>query len=351
MQAGRPAEREELSGPPRPAAVRFLRESGGGCGYNIRTMATLTIGFNPAVDRVLECRDFHLGGHQKARQIARLAAGKAANVSRALAQLATDSIATGFVGSGELEFFHEQLMSAGPGRILCRFVEVIGRTRENISILDPKGNAETHIRDQGFTVSVQEADLLAKKIDHELKPGDVAIFSGSLCGGIGDTFFSDLLDRCITAQARVVVDSSGPPLRIAAGKKIWLLKPNIEELRHLVGEDVPNAASAVRDAAVGLLAHAEQVLVTRGPLGAVLLTRNGNYCARLTSKQPPVRTVGCGDHLLAGYVSEIGAGREESRALAMAVAVATARALSTRMDEFDRDLVNGALGSIEIEKI
>ena len=40
-------------------------------------MAIVTVGFNPAIDRVLECPDFHIGGHQAARQIARLAAGKA----------------------------------------------------------------------------------------------------------------------------------------------------------------------------------------------------------------------------------------------------------------------------------
>ena len=288
-------------------------------------MAILTIGFNPAVDRVLECPEFHIGGHQKATQIARLAAGKAANVSRALAQLGADSIATGFVGGDELEFFHEQLMLSGPGRILCRFARVNGPTRENISILDPKRQVETHIRDRGFSVSVEEASLLAAKIEHELKPGDAAVFSGSLCGGLSDVFFGELLERCIGLQARVVVDSSGSPLKVAAGKKIWLLKPNLEELRQLMGTEVPNAASAVRDAAMGLLENVEQVLVTRGPLGAVLLTRAGCFAARYVGKEPPVRTVGCGDHLLAGYVSEVMAGRDAERALAVAVGVATAR--------------------------
>jgi len=314
-------------------------------------MAILTIGFNPAVDRVLECPEFHIGGHQKAKQIARLAAGKAANVSRALAQLGADSIATGFVGGDELEFFHEQLMLCGPGRILCRFARVMGQTRENISILDPKRQVETHIRDRGFSVSAEEAGLLAAKIEHELKPGDAAVFSGSLCGGLSDGFFAGLLDRCIALQARVVVDSSGSPLKVAAGKRIWLLKPNLEELRQLVGTEVPNAASAVRDAAGRFLANADEVLVTRGPLGAVLLTKGGCYAARYLGKEMPVRTVGCGDHLLAGYVSEVMAGREVERALTVAVGVATARALSGRMEEFDPEILKGALGAIEVEKI
>ena len=286
-------------------------------------MAILTIGFNPAIDRVLECSDFHIGGHQQAQQIAHLAAGKAANVNRALAQLGTDSIATGFIGSDELEFFHDQLMSAGPGRILCRFVEVGGKTRENITILDPKRRLETHLRDKGFSVSPEETQLLEQKVIHELKPADVAVFAGSLCAGLDAEFFGRLLDKCVEAGARVVVDSSGDPLQAAGKHKAWLLKPNLEEFRQLVGVEVPNAAAALRDAAVPLLKNIQNILITRGPMGAVLLTANGAYSARLTTKDIPRRTVGCGDHLLAGFVSEMTAGRDVEAALTTAVACAT----------------------------
>jgi len=314
-------------------------------------MAILTVGFNPAIDRILECPDFHVGGHQQAGQIALLAAGKAANVNRALAQLSTDSIATGFVGANDVEFFHEQLMSAGPGRILCRFVEVSGQTRENISILDPKRRLETHLRDRGFTVTPPEATVLEAKITHELKHGDFVVFAGSLCEGLPPTYFAGLIDRCLNQQAHVVADCSGDPLRVASQKRIWLLKPNLEELRQLVGTEVPNAASAVRDAAMPLLETVENVLVTRGPLGAVLLTRKQSYSARLLNQGSPIRTVGCGDHLLAGFVSEIAAGRPVERALRVGMAVATARAMSSRMEEFDLATMQRALDSIAIEEI
>jgi 1-phosphofructokinase family hexose kinase len=331
-------------------------------------MAIMTIGFNPAIDRILECPDFHIGGHQHAFQIARLASGKAANVNRALAQLGTDSIATGFVGSDELEFYHQQLMSTGPGRILCRFVEVGGQTRENITILDPKRHVETHLRDRGFTVTEEEARLLEQKILHELKEGDLAIFSGSLSPGISDRFFVDLLEKCRAAGARVAVDSNGSPLQAAAKKSgLWMLKPNMEELRQLLGVEVPNAAAAVRDAAMPLLATIENVLVSRGPAGAVLLTRESGgtggsggatgggggavYSARITSREPPVRTVGCGDHLLAGFVSQMMAGAPPARALEVAMAVATARALSPRMEEFDPAQMERAAAMIVVERM
>jgi 1-phosphofructokinase len=317
-------------------------------------MAIMTIGFNPAIDRILECPDFHIGGHQQAKQIARLAAGKAANVNRALAQLGTDSLATGFAGADDVEFFHEQLMACGPGRVLCRFVEVAGKTRENISILDPKRRVETHLRDKGFSVTGEEAAMLEQRILHELKPGDFAIFSGSVDVGLEPEYFGKLLDKCTAAGARVIVDSSGPPLKLASTRKLWLIKPNLEELRGLLGVEVPNAAAAIRDVAAPLLKTTKNVLITRGPMGAVLLTPGGAYSARLATRDMPVRTVGCGDHLLAGFISEMTGADGEApvdRALATALAVATARAMSPNLEEFDPALVTGARGAIAIERI
>ena len=322
--------------------------------FTLCPMAIVTVGFNPAIDRILECPDFHVGGHQQARQIARLASGKAANVSRALAQVSVDSIATGFVGKEELEFFHEELLgSAGTGRILCHFVEVRGKTRENITILDPKrrGEVETHIRDVGFTVTPQEIAALEKRLEHDLKPGDVAIFSGSLCPGLPKDYIATIIDLCTRLQAQVAVDSNGDPLRTAARKKLWMLKPNLEELRELLGVDIPNETMAIRDAGMQLLNTAEVVMISRGRNGAVLLSREGCFSARALVERPPVRTVTCGDHLLAGFVAECLAGRDLERSLRAGMALATARALSPKLDEIDLGLLRLAQDHVEMEKI
>jgi len=316
-------------------------------------MAILTVGFNPAIDRILECPGFHVGGHQQARQIARLASGKAANVSRALAHLGTDSIATGFIGALELPFFHDQLMAtASKGKILCHFIAVAGSTRENVSILDPqRRGGETHIRDRGFTVQPAEMQLLEDRIRQDLKAGDYAVFSGSLCQGLPDRYFSKIMDLCATLGARVVVDTNGDPLKEAVARKIWMLKPNLEELGQVLGRDIPNAASAIRDAASQLLASAEHILVSRGRNGAVLLTREGAMSARSLANREAIRTVTCGDHLLAGFVADRAAGNDVEHSLRTATALATARALSPQLDAIDPDIYRQALQGVEIEKI
>ena len=314
-------------------------------------MAIVTIGFNPAIDRVLECPDFHIGGHQLARQVARLAAGKAANVSRALALLGSDSIATGFVGTNEIEFLLDQLRALGPGRVLCHFVEVSGKTRENISILDPKRHVETHLRDRGFAVDSAESALLHERILHDVRAGDIVVFAGSLCEGVTEDAFGRLIDTCQARGARIVVDSSGTPLRTACQHKLWLVKPNVEELRGLLGREVPNAASAVRDAARELLPNVEHVLVSRGAAGAVLVTPTTSFSARVKPSAAVIRTVACGDHLLAGFTAEALIGRDPEAALRAAVGVATARAQSEDMGEFDPAVARALALRVEVETI
>ncbi len=315
-------------------------------------MAIVTIGFNPAIDRILECPGFHLGGHQPAKQVGRLASGKAANVSRALAQVSVDTIATGFVGNAEIEFYHEQLLAApGKGRILCHFVEVGGKTRENITILDTDRHMETHIRDRGFTVTPEEILLLEKRLAHDLKPGDLAVFSGSLCPGLPDDYFCAVIDLCANLGALAAVDTNGAPARTVVGKKFWMCKPNVEELRQMLGTPVADETAAIRDTGMQLLVNIEHILVSRGRNGAVLLTREGCYSARALTDTPPVRTVTCGDHLLAGFAAERLAGQDNERSLRYGMALATARALSPKLDEIDPEILRRAQESIEIEKI
>jgi 1-phosphofructokinase len=320
-------------------------------------MAIFTIGLNPAIDRILECPGFHIGGHQHAYEVAHVAGGKAVNVSRALALLGVDSIATGFLGNQDVEFFHNQLMGSGPGRIMCRFVEVGGKTRENVTIIDPERRVETHLRDRGFAVTPAEAELLRTKLSHDLRPADMVILSGSLCEGLASDYLGGLIDLCNHAGARVALDSSGDALRqvLVTGRRVWLLKPNMEELRAIIGREVPNAATAVRDAARELLPHASLILASRGAAGAVLVQAAPGgqeapaaLSGRAIVQTAAVRSVGCGDFLLAGFVADILAGHTPDAALRGALALATARAFCRDPDGLNISKIRVGAGDVEL---
>ena len=134
-------------------------------------------------------------------------------------------------------------------------------------------------------------------------------------------------------------------------RAMWLVKPNLEELRQLSGREVPNAAAAVRDAAGALLKTAEFVLVSRGIAGAVLVSKQGAWVGRMVGREAAIRTVGCGDTLLAGFVSAMIAGQPVNMALRNGLAMATARAVSKDMCEFDMNVARQAYDEVEIDSV
>lgn len=113
---------------------------------------------------------------------------------------------------------------------------------------------------------------------------------------------------------RVAVDSSGVPLAAAVAAGPDLIKPNHEELAELVGSSLTTLGEVV-DAARGLVAAGVgTVVVSLGADGAVLV--DAQRCiwagARVTR---PRSTVGAGDCLLAGLLSELDGDHDPEQAL------------------------------------
>ena len=203
----------------------------------MRAVPTIvTVSLNPAIDRVIEVPDFKPGAHQVGREVSRIAGGKAVNVSRVLAALGVPNIATGFLGQENRADF-EQILK-GP-LVKDELFLLPGRTRENVTIADPTTGRETHIRDLGLEVPAPALGRLVSKLKLLCSRRPVVIFGGSRPPGISVEVFAELVSNCISAGARVAVDASGEGLAAMAGKPLWLVKPNADELAQLVGRELP----------------------------------------------------------------------------------------------------------------
>ena len=99
----------------------------------------------------------------------------------------------------------------------------------------------------------------------------------------------------------VVLDTSGRPLQAALTNPPEVMKPNLEELAELWGQEL-DTPGAVRDAARSLLDRGvERVVVSMGANGAVFVDRE----LALVARPPQVTvasTVGAGDAMVAGIV-------------------------------------------------
>jgi len=297
-------------------------------------MKIVTVLLNPAIDRVIEVSGLRLGKHLPGRLKVRYPAGKALNVSRCLAVLGHPSFATGFVGKGEIDLYHDYIHLHHNELVECRFLPVYGQTRENITLIDSQTNVETHIRDAGFSITGEDVDRLREVLQESATGESIVCFCGSLPPGLKDETFLNLVDLCVRANAKVVVDSSGPHMKDIAREGIWLIKPNLAELEEIRSEKLDSTVS-IHAAARHLNEKVGLVLVSAGKSGAYLVTREGSWWGYLlVSAEQIVNTVGCGDCLLGGFLAGTLEGLSPAQALCKGVAAASASALSRTPAEF-----------------
>jgi 1-phosphofructokinase family hexose kinase len=290
----------------------------------------VTVTLNPAVDRVLEVPRFRVGQHTKGRRIGWYPAGKGINVSRVLATLGIRSVATGLVGRNELAMFEEYLERVGGGLITTQLLVVRGRTRDNVTIVDPIDETETHVRDEGVTVARDDARRIMSKVAMLAREDVIVCFSGSLPPGVTTGDLRTMLHRCAETGARAVVDTSAAVLPVLRDERIWMVKVNAAELEALAG--MPTQTQDQTLAAARSLVQRGRVtwvIATRGADGAVFVGEGVERVAR-SDVHPGlvVNTVGCGDAMLAGVLSRVVEGEGWNSALRWGVGAATANAIS-----------------------
>ena len=322
----------------------------------------ITVTLNPAIDRIMEIAGFQVGGHQRGETVARVPAGKGVNVSRALSELGVASIATGFVGRGQLEeyeaSFHNSLVRP-------QFLAVEGRTRENVTVIDTTTATETHLRDKGLAPTPADVVRLRNKINLLAKPGRLFVFSGSLPTGVDTAGAVKLIDVAISKGARVAVDGPGELLAALRDRSLWLIKPNRKELAEMVaastgGAEVGgqgDAQPSLDDKDILRIAseftdHVDVVIVSCGAAGGFLLSAQRSLRGRVDFDTTLARSsVGCGDCLLGGFIAARCEGMDEEESYRRALAVATAAAMEVVPGQFARKNIESLLGLSIVEPV
>lgn len=264
---------------------------------NEPSFEVVTVTLNPAIDRTVTIPHFTAGVVNRVETVRSNPGGKGVNVASSLADAGHRVATTGFFGRENTASF-EALF--GRKDIADHFVRVAGQTRVAIKVVDPELHQTTDINFPGPATTPADLAALAQQIT-EL---DAATFvlAGSLPPGVAPTIYRDLITALRFRGKRVVLDSSGEPLRLALEAKPHVIKPNIHELGELLGETLSGEAAVLAAARKLIAGGIEQVVVSMGKDGACFVTANEALVAR-----PPdveVRsTVGAGDAMVAGLVS------------------------------------------------
>ncbi|MCW2853831.1 MAG: PfkB domain protein [Nocardioides sp.] len=288
----------------------------------------VTLTPNPSVDRTVTLAgELRRGAVQRAEAVTSQAGGKGVNISRAAvgAEVATLAV---LPADPDDPFVHE-LHAA---QIPCEPVPPAGPMRVNVTISEPDGTT-TKLNSPGATVAASDLASLAETVTRHAGGADWVVLAGSLPPGAPDGWYAELVALLRGRGVRVAVDTSDAPLRelvarLADGAP-HLMKPNGEELASFTGDDPvtleADPAAAARAAGSLVAAGVDEVLVTLGPHGAVLVNADGAWHA----SPPPttvVSTVGAGDSSLFGYLLGDLRRQPPDQRLALAVAYGSAAA-------------------------
>ena len=300
----------------------------------------ITITLNPALDMSTHVAQVLPERKLRCEQPVYEPGGGGVNVSRALKKLGGDSCAW--------------LLAGGPsGERLCSLLKEEGIsvkphiiknwTRENLMVVEDSSGNQYRFGIPGSEVSEAEWRQCLEELErlpNEKLPKYV-VASGSLPPGVPDDFYAQLAALAWQRHFRLVVDTSGTALTKAAGKGVYLLKPNLGELAALAGKENISVLEQEEIARQVLAEGKCQVLVVSlGPRGAMLATPESIKYA-VPPTVPQKSTVGAGDSMVAGMVLYLQQGRSMEEMLHYGVAAGTAATMTPgtelcRKDDTDR---------------
>ncbi|RYX82279.1 1-phosphofructokinase family hexose kinase, partial [bacterium] len=226
--------------------------------------------------------------------------------------------ATGFWGRDNEEPFRQLFKQRN---IEDRMIRLDGSTRMCVKVVNEVEGDTTDINFPGLKPSI--FDLI--KLEEELEKAHAkwVVLAGSIPPGVSASIYSDLTRKLKKQGCKVALDASGPGLKFAleSGPDALphLVKPNLAELEEWTGCEL-RSPEAILEAAQAIVAQGvEQVMVSMGSEGALLVSRDDAIGAI-----PPAievgSTVGAGDALVAGLIAAFTRGMSTSESVRLATA-------------------------------
>ncbi len=251
--------------------------------------------------------------------------GGGINVSRAINILGGRSTAIFPAGGSTGQKIVEMLRTEG---IDCLPVISDQLNRQNFAVRERKSGEQYRFSLPGPELPEQIRQDCLQKIMHLQPPPDFVVASGSLPPGVPEDFYGKLARYFRNSPTKVILDTSGEPLRLGLAQQVYLIKPNQRELEYVCDcalDDEAVQEKKCRD--IVNKGHCEVLILTLGKNGALLTTKNQQL--RIPGIQvKEVSAIGAGDSFMGGMVLALYRGKELADAFLYAMAAGTS-ALTT----------------------
>ena len=308
----------------------------------------VTLTMNPAIDLSTSVERVVAEHKLRCSPAVRDAGGGGINVARVATRLGADVKAL-YPRGGETGALLRRLIDKEG--IASLSVHVAGDTREDITVVEEATGEQFRFVFPGPELSEAEwrkclAAIAALK-------GSPAFFvaSGSLPPGVPDDFYAEAAKCAKLCGARVIVDTSGPALSQALEEGVFLIKPNLRELRQMTAEPLDDQAGCI-DAARRLVeaGRTEIVALSLGHDGALFVTRDAAWRAPALEVEL-VSAVGAGDSFVGGLTWSLSAGHGLEQAFRYAVAAGSAALLTPGTELSRAEDVHRLYDRVKLERL
>lgn len=287
-----------------------------------------TVTLNPSLDYNAKAVSANTGKTNRTYGEFIVPGGKGLNVSIMLSKLGVSTTAFGFSAGFTGEELKRLMKEQGCNSDFITLAN--GFTRINVKLIS---DTITEFNGSGATISATDIDNLKSKIS-TLSSNDTLVLSGSIPKGVDEDIYL-VLASAAPKGTQIIIDTCGVPLSRSLAISPFLIKPNIDELCDLFNRSIESREDIVKSSKTLQNMGAQNVLVSLGEKGAILVTADGKeyYCDAPVGSF--VNTVGAGDSMVAGFIAEYKKSKNEGKALKFAVACGSATAYSPWLADTD----------------
>lgn len=290
----------------------------------------LSVTLNPALDQTIRVEGIKPHDTNRVLEMATDAGGKGINLSRIVAELGGETVATGFLGGQTGDFIRGVIRCQG---VRDEFLTIKGETRTNFNVESGDGPPTT-FNARGAEVSAEEWREFVTCFTGLCAGANWVALGGSLPPGLRPDAFAMLGTIAKQAGARLVLDADGEAMREGMAANPDLIKPNVKEAERLLQRPLAGNRDAIAHAARDLFdqlasgnpAHAA-VVISRGAEGAILCCRQGLFEAEPIAIHAR-STIGSGDSLIGGMLYAVEHGHDWPEALRWGNAAGAATAMT-----------------------
>ena len=294
----------------------------------------VTITINPAVDKSTTVEKLIPEKKMRCSDLLIEAGGGGINVTKAIKKLGGESLALFPSGGANGKQLEQILMNEG---ISFKTIPVENETRESFTATELSTNAQYRFVMPGHKLNIEEINSCFSAVSSLNPPPSIIVASGSLPPGVSDDFFARLAVISKQQGIKLIVDTSGRPLHLAAQEGVYLLKPNLSELCSLVNKDYLQM-NEVDEAAKQVIrnGHCEVVVVSMGPAGAMIVTKDIHEKIPAPTVKK-LSTVGAGDSMVGGMAFMLEQQKPLLEMVRFGVACGTAATMSMGTQLFKKE--------------